>query len=298
MPDILYAPNREQVVTSNAWAFLHWLRTARGIELADWAALQRFSVSQPTEFSSAMATFAQLSDKPLQLARHAGAREALVLRRAGGERVTLSRDELRDPRPGLLPQAGAGALTGDPSSFPLSPSGEKTGVRGLPAEIAAPLQRAWPPALLIRPLAELLLHADLRPDDRLVVCGAPAWPWLAALLEGTSVILAAATADTLLAIAAEEAATVLVAPATVVGEAAFQRSRRRPNLANLRSIIATGGPLSPQGRARVYTWIKSDLMLLARTGDTLWGNPLEPVHAHPTATPGFFRPPAANPATP
>ena len=168
----------------------------------------------------------------------------------------------------------------------------------LPAEVSAPLVRLWPTALLIRPLADLLLHADLRPDDRLLVVGSPAWPWLAALLEGTTVILAAATASTLLTTAADEAATILVAPAQLLAEAAFQRARHRPNLANLRSIIATGGPLSPEGRTRIYTWIKSDLMLLARSGDTLWGNPLEPVYARPAASPGFFTPPASDPVIP
>jgi len=27
MADILYTPNRERVITTNAWAFLHWLKT-------------------------------------------------------------------------------------------------------------------------------------------------------------------------------------------------------------------------------------------------------------------------------
>jgi acyl-coenzyme A synthetase/AMP-(fatty) acid ligase len=130
----------------------------------------------------------------------------------------------------------------------------------------------------------------------LLVIG-PAWPWLAGLLEGTTVILAAATAATILATAAEERATVLVAPAQTLAEAAFRRARHRPNLADLRTIIADGGPLSPEGRTRIYTWIKADLMLLARTGDTLWGNPLEPVDTRPIATPGLFTPPPATPAT-
>ena len=34
MPDILHTPNREQVVTTNAWAFLHWLRIMRGVRSA------------------------------------------------------------------------------------------------------------------------------------------------------------------------------------------------------------------------------------------------------------------------
>ena len=156
MADILYAPNPEHVVTTNVWAFLHWLRTAYGIDLADWGALQRFSVQRSTEFRAAVAQFARLPQGPARLARHSGTREALVFRRAGGSRPGFSRDEL--VRASLAPSA-------------------------LPAELAAPLARLWPPAILVRPCAELLLHADLRPDDRLLVLG-PAWPWLVALMEG------------------------------------------------------------------------------------------------------------------
>jgi hypothetical protein len=293
MADILYTPNRERIITSNAWAFLHWLRTTRGIELPDWQALQRWSATDVPAFGAAIAAFARLSDAPLRLARHPGTREALVLRRADGERIAQTRDELRHPHPDPPPLRGRGD-----SALPLPRSGEGLGWGRLSAEITAPLARAWPPALLIRPLAELLLHADLRLDDRLLVVGSAPWPWIVALLEGTTVILAAATPATLLATAAEERATVLVAPAQALAEAAFQRARRRPNLASLRTIIATGGPLSPQGRTRIYTWIKSDLMLLARTGDTFWGNPLGLVYARPAATPAFLTPPASDPATP
>jgi hypothetical protein len=267
MPKILYAPNQEEIVTSNAWAFLHWLRTTRGIDLPDWGTLQRWWANDQAAFGLAIAEFARLSNEAQPLSRHDGQQETLVLLRRDSARITLTGNDLGS--------SGVSQL--------------------LPAEIASPLTRLWPAATLIRPLAELLLHADLRPDDRLLVIGS-AWPWLAALLERTTVILAAATPATLLAVAAEEGATVLVAPAQVLAEAAFQRARRRPILANLRTIVATGGPLSPEGRTRIYTWIKSDLMLLARTGDTLWGNPLEPVYAHPAASPGFVTPPASAPA--
>ena len=63
MTEVLYAPNREQQVTTNAWAFLHWLRTVRGTDLLDWAALQRFSVDKPVDFRLAVAAFAGLSDE-------------------------------------------------------------------------------------------------------------------------------------------------------------------------------------------------------------------------------------------
>jgi hypothetical protein len=275
MADILYAPNRERVVTTNVWAFLHWLRTVRGEDLDDWAALQRFSAERPDAFRAAVATGARLPDAPLCLARRCGPHEALVLHTRDERRLAFSRDQIR--------QVSSGHLSAASAAFP--------------AEIAAPLSRLWPPATLIRPLADLLLHADLRPDDRLLVVG-PAWPWLAALLEGTAIIFAAAAPATLLATTAAERASVLVAPAQILAEAAFQRPRRRPDLAQLRTIIATGGPLSPEGRRRIYTWVKSDLMLLARTGDTLWGNPLEPVLVRPLATPAFLTPPPSAPATP
>ena len=280
MSDILYAPDRERVVTTNAWAFLHWLRSTRGIDLLDWGALHRWSAADQATFSQAIAAFSRMPPVPLRLARHGGQQEALVMCRADGSRLAFSRDLLRDLQLGTPPPAGDA----------------DGGKRVVPADVASPLGRFWPSALLIRPLAELLLHADLRPDDRLMVVGA-AWPWLAALLEGTTIILSAASPGAVLAAAAEERATVLVAPAQALAEAAFQRAHRRPHLAHLRTIVATGGPLSPEGRRRVYTWIKSDVLLLARTGDTFWGNPLEPVLVRPPATPAFLTPPASAPAT-
>ncbi len=211
MTEILYAPDNERVVSTNAWAFLHWLRTTRGIELDGWTALQQWSAAAPADFRTAVAAFVRLPER------------------------------LR-----TVPNA------------------------------------------LVDTLAEVLLHGDLRPDDRLLVVGA-AWPWRAAELEGATVIHAGST--DLLATAGREQASVLAAPIQSLAEAAFRQPRARPNLASLRTIIATGGPLSPEARRRIYTWVKSDLMLLARTGDTFWGNPLEPVLSRPPATPAFGRRP-------
>ena len=205
MAEILYAPDRERIASTNAWAFLHWLRTTRAIDLADWAALRRWSEGEPASFAEAIRAFA-------------------------GQTAAAS---------------------------PLIP-----------------------------PLAEALLHADLRPDDRALVSG-PVMPWLAAQANGTA-ILTAATADPL-AEAADQAASVLVAPEQVLANAAVRRPRRLA-LAPLRIIVAAGGPLSPEARRRIYTWVKADVILLARTGDTLWGNPLEPVLARPPATPALLTP--------
>jgi hypothetical protein len=68
-------------------------------------------------------------------------------------------------------------------------------------------------AELVPALAAVLLEADLRPDDRVLVAGIAPWPWLAAQTQGIAVILAdRATAATLRAAAAAERASVVAAP--------------------------------------------------------------------------------------
>ena len=84
-------------------------------------------------------------------------------------------------------------------------------------EVALPvdLANALGPAL-----ATVLLDADLRPDDRLLVAGLASWPWLAALTQDIPVILAAdATSDTLANLAMEEGVTAVAAPAAWLAEA-------------------------------------------------------------------------------
>ena len=91
MPKILYAPNQEKIVTSNAWAFLHWLRTTRGIDLPDWAALQRWWANDQAAFGLAIAEFARLSNEAQPLSRHDGQQEALVLSAAAPRaRISLT----------------------------------------------------------------------------------------------------------------------------------------------------------------------------------------------------------------
>jgi hypothetical protein len=269
MAEILYTPNQERVVCTNAWAFMHWLRTEHRLDLEGWAALTRFSTDRPEAFATAFTDFARLTDEPCCLARRTGPSEALVIRTLDVRRTVLSHNQVRD------------IYLGDPPPAVLS------------ADVRAPLARAWSGRPLIRPLVELLLHSDVRPDDRLLVANNPAWPWLAALREGALIILATVTPARMLAVAAEEEATILVAPAQALMDTAFPRPRNRPDLSRLRTIIATGGPISPAGRRRIYTWLKADLMLLARSGDAFWGNPLEPVFVRLPASPGFFRPLAA-----
>jgi hypothetical protein len=247
----LHVPHPEEVAASNAWAFLHWLRATGRGDLGGWDELIAWSAADPVGFSDALAGFALLPATPAPLLAPE-ASPALVLRGADGTRA-------------------------EASDHP---------------ELASILRRRWPRARLIRPTAEVLLHADLRPDDRVLVAAGPSWPWLLALRQGTRVVLAVRPLPAaLLATAAEEAATVLVADAATLPNVAFQRAGHRPDLTRLRGIIALGGPLAPEARARIYTWLKSDVLLLARAGDRMWGSALDPVPTRPGAPLSFFRPP-------
>ncbi|MDQ2805071.1 MAG: hypothetical protein M3Y41_21225 [Pseudomonadota bacterium] len=229
---MLFAPDAERIATSNAWAFLHWLRFVRGRHLSGWSALTEFAVAEPAEFAAAIAAFASLLPLP-------------------------------------LPQGeGEGEGEGD-CAAPLTPA-------------LSPRKRGWRGGLL----AGLLLHADLRPDDRVLVAGCAARPWVAARLQGTTVILTALPADALIEAAAAEQASVVVAPASILAEAAFGQ---KASLGALRTIIAVGGSLSPQARAEIYARIKVDVLLLARSGNRLWGSPLDPVPASPGQARSFVR---------
>lgn len=252
----LHVPHPEQVATSNAWAFLHWLRATERGDLDGWEGLIAWSAADPAGFSDALASFAGLPAAPAPLLTPELS-PVLALRRTDGSRANAA---------------------------------------DVP-ELALLLGRVWPRARLIRPAAEVLLHADMRPNDRVLVAAGPPWPWLLALRHRTQLVLAPPPSPAaLLAVAAEEQATILVADAGAVPDAAFQRAGERPNLSRLRCIIALGGPLAPEARARIYTWLKSDVLLLARAGDRLWGSALDPVPARPGPPLSFFRPPPAVPA--
>ena len=212
-PEILFAPGPERLATTNAWAFLHWLRhTGRAHPAApaaapSWDSLRRFLAAAPDRGAAALAAFLRC-----------------------------------DPA--------------DPELFPLG---------------------------------ALALHADLRPDDRLLLAGvaADAPPWPLARRLGTTVLHADTQARGLLAAAATQRATVLAAPAAWLADAAFPNPSR-PDLAPLRTLFALGGPMAPEARARVHAWIKADAMLLADAGGTVWGNPLSPVLRRPPPESALF----------
>jgi len=201
--EILYVPSRERTVSTNTWAFLHWLAAVRGVRLADWAAMLDWSAAAPEAFRAAMADFARLA-------------------------------------------ANAGA-----------------------AEIA----RA----------ALLLLLLDIRPDDRLLAAGAPDLAADAARF--TTVLAARGTPETLFEEAADQASSIVLAPASDLARALFRRPAGRHDLSALREVVALGGPLPANERTRLYTWVKADLMLIGLAGEIAWGDPLAPVLREPAARP-------------
>ncbi|HET6184006.1 MAG TPA: hypothetical protein VFA03_10490 [Acetobacteraceae bacterium] len=124
-------------------------------------------------------------------------------------------------------------------------------------------------------LARTLLHADLRPDDQ-VLLGAD-WPHPALL--GTR-FCRTAHADPL-AEAAEAGATVLVVPAAALPPGFSPPTR-------LRLVLCLGGPPPIREQARLSG---HGLVLLAQDGPLMWGNPLDPAPAPPIAPLRFFHPP-------
>ncbi len=202
---VLFAPTRERLVASNAWAFLHALRTAGTADIADWAGLLEWAAANPVAARAAVRDFARRPD---------------------------------------LPQAACGHF------------------------------------------ADMLLFLDARPDDVLLVADAQPWPWQAASELGIALHRHTGAPGAVLEAAMELRASILAVPASWLDSLSFQR-RQRLDLRALRSIVTLGGPLSAEASGRIYAWVKPDVMLLARAGDRVWGDPLGPVLSRPVLSPGL-----------
>jgi acetoacetyl-CoA synthetase len=149
--------------------------------------------------------------------------------------------------------------------------------------------------ILLQHLKELVLHTDLGPEDRIIyltTCGWMMWNWLvSALACGSTIVLYDGhpfhpDPSALWRFVEEEKITVFGASARYL--ASLQGSGVRPteqfDLANLRTILSTGSPLSPDGFSFVYRDIKADLQLASISGGTdlngcfALGNPTGPVY--------------------
>src|SRR5689334_5779347 len=146
---------------------------------------------------------------------------------------------------------------------------------------------------LLQHLKELVLHTDLRRDDRIfyyTTCGWMMWNWLvSSLAVGATVVLydgAPLSPPTMLwDMAAEEGITIFGTSAKylALSEKEGVEPARTHDLRALRAILSTGSPLSSGSFDFVYQKIKSDVHLASISGGTdivscfALGNPIAPV---------------------
>jgi acetoacetyl-CoA synthetase len=147
---------------------------------------------------------------------------------------------------------------------------------------------------LLQHLKELVLHTDLKRDDRIfyfTTCGWMMWNWLiSSLAVGATVVLydgapLAPDPAILWRMAADERLTVFGTSAKYLAMA--EKEGVRPagfDLAPLKAILSTGSPLAPASYDWVYAAVKPEVRLSSISGGTdivscfALGDPTGPVH--------------------
>ncbi len=157
---------------------------------------------------------------------------------------------------------------------------------------------------LIQHLKELMLHTDVKRDDRVfyfTTCGWMMWNWLVSSLGvGATVLLydgspMKPSADVLFDFAEQERMTIFGTSAKYLSLVEKQgvRPRQSHDLSALRSILSTGSPLAPESYDFVYRQIKDDLCLSSISGGTdliscfALGNAIAPVYRGELQTRGL-----------
>jgi acetoacetyl-CoA synthetase len=146
---------------------------------------------------------------------------------------------------------------------------------------------------LLQHLKELVLHTDLRREDRIfyfTTCGWMMWNWLvSSLAVGATVILydgaPLSPRSVLWDMAREERITVFGTSAKylALSEKEGLEPGRTHDLSELRAILSTGSPLATHSYDYVYRRIKADVHLASISGGTdiiscfALGNPVAPV---------------------
>jgi acetoacetyl-CoA synthetase len=132
---------------------------------------------------------------------------------------------------------------------------------------------------LLQHRKEHLLHADIRPGDRVfyfTTCGWMMWNWLvSALASGAAVVLYDGSpvhpdTDVLWRMAAEERISIFGTSPRYLAtlEKAGNRPRDRHDLTALRTILSTGSPLAASQFDYVYDSISPDVHLASISGGT------------------------------
>ncbi|MFH1035432.1 MAG: acetoacetate--CoA ligase [Pseudomonadota bacterium] len=157
---------------------------------------------------------------------------------------------------------------------------------------------------LLQHLKEHLLHADVKPDDKLfyfTTCGWMMWNWLVSgLASGCTLLLYDGSPfypgpEAMFQMAQDEGMTIFGTSARYL--AAVENSGLKPremfDLKPLKAMLSTGSPLSIESFKYVYRDIKEDICLSSISGGTdivscfAGGNPIGPVYAGQLQAPGL-----------
>jgi acetoacetyl-CoA synthetase len=156
---------------------------------------------------------------------------------------------------------------------------------------------------LLQHLKELVLHSDLRREDRIfyfTTCGWMMWNWLvSSLAVGATVVLYDGAPlfrpEILWDMVEQERVTIFGTSAKYLAlvEKGGLEPGRSHDLSSLRAILSTGSPLAGHSYDYVYRRIKPDLHLASISGGTdivscfALGNPIGPVWRGELQTPGL-----------
>jgi acetoacetyl-CoA synthetase len=158
--------------------------------------------------------------------------------------------------------------------------------------------------ILINHLKELILHTDLKREDKIfyiTTCSWMMWNWLQSSLGvGATIVLYDGNpnypdGEAMWKMAEEEKITIFGLSATYIN---FLKSEgikpgKKYDLSSLREISQTGSALSPEGFEYVYQEIKQDLHFNSISGGTdingcfAIGSPIQPVYAGELQGPGL-----------
>ncbi len=150
--------------------------------------------------------------------------------------------------------------------------------------------------ILIHHIKELMLHTDVKPDDKLfyfTTCGWMMWNWMVSTLAlGATLILFDGSPffpdpGILFKIAEKEKMTIFGTSAKYIDSVQKEglKPKEKYNLGSLKALLSTGSPLSIDNFEYVYSGIKDDICLSSISGGTdlngcfAAGNPMGPVYA-------------------
>jgi acetoacetyl-CoA synthase len=150
--------------------------------------------------------------------------------------------------------------------------------------------------VLINHLKELILHTDLKREDKITYITSPSWMmwnWLiSSLAVGSTVVIYDGNPNypdwgKMWKIVEEEGITIFGCSASYINSLRSVNAipKEKYDLSSLREISQTGSPLSAEGFEYVYTHIKSDLHFNSISGGTdingcfVAGTPIQPVYA-------------------